>query len=182
MPRWMPRGPALTLPLLLAQGCGDTCHCDIHKTDVFLQGPSERADILWVVDDSVSMEEELPQLVANGAVFLDALENDGVDFHIAVVTTSLAADDPDAAVLVGPVITSATPDYAAEFQGQLDVGTEGSDLEMGLAVATAALLPPLVETENAGFLREDASLAIIVVSDENDCSGDLGDGATGNDC
>lgn len=182
MPRWMPRGPALTLPLLLAQGCGDTCHCDIHKTDVFLQGPSERADILWVVDDSVSMEQEAPQLLANSGVFLTQLESDGVDFHIAVVTTSLAADDPDAAVLVGPVITSATPDYATEFQGQLDVGTEGTDLEAGLAVPTAALLPPLVDTQNAGFLREDASLAILVVSDENDCSGDLGDGATGNDC
>ena len=171
----------LALALLLAAGGCDTHDHDFVKTDVFVQGPSEQADILWVVDDSVSMEQEIPQLIANSAAFLDPLLSNGVDFHIGVTTTDLNPDNPDAGALVGPVITSSTPDSAAEFQAQLDVGTDGSDLEMGLAAPLAALLPPLVDTANAGFLRADASLAIIVVSDENDCSG-LGDGETGEDC
>ena len=53
-----------------------------------------------------------------------------------------------------------------------------------MQAVTAALLPPLADTKNVGFLREEASLAVVVMSDENDCSdaGSLGAGASGESC
>jgi hypothetical protein len=50
------------------------------------------------------------------------------------------------------------------------VGTDGSGTEAGLATATLALTPPLIAAGNAGFLRVDANLAIVVISDAGDQS------------
>jgi hypothetical protein len=50
------------------------------------------------------------------------------------------------------------------------VGTSGSGIEMGLEAARLALSEPLLSTDNQGFLREDANLSLIFVSDEDDFS------------
>jgi hypothetical protein len=52
----------------------------------------------------------------------------------------------------------------------IDQGIMGSGDEKGLAAARAALTDPLLSGHNAGFLREDAALAVIVVTDEDDSS------------
>lgn len=49
-------------------------------------------------------------------------------------------------------------------------GTRGSGFEMGLESVHAALSPDALETYNSGFLRPDAYLAVIFITDENDCS------------
>ena len=49
-------------------------------------------------------------------------------------------------------------------------GTRGSANEKGLDAAFRALSSPLITTWNAGFLRPDAYLALIFVSDEEDQS------------
>ena len=51
------------------------------------------------------------------------------------------------------------------------LGTDGDTYEKGLEAVERALTPPLVDRPpNKGFLREDAYLVIIFLSDENDCS------------
>lgn len=70
------------------------------------------------------------------------------------------------------VLTSDTPDAEEIFSEMVAVGTGGAGIETGLAAAKAALEEPLLSTENAGFLREDANLSLIFVSDENDYSGE----------
>lgn len=50
------------------------------------------------------------------------------------------------------------------------VGLRGSGFEQGLEAAVTALSHELLQTANRGFLRDDAHLAIIFVTDENDCS------------
>lgn len=71
--------------------------------------------------------------------------------------------------------------------GTLINGYEGCGYERGLAAIRAALTDDLLATDNAGFLREDAGLAAIVFSDEDDC-GEVDDvsenvpGAMGNIC
>ena len=57
-----------------------------------------------------------------------------------------------------------------DFRCIATVGTEGDGFEKGLMAAKAALSDDLLTTHNAGFLREDAYLVIIFLSDENDCS------------
>ena len=56
------------------------------------------------------------------------------------------------------------------FSEMVAVGITGSGIEMGLEAARMALSEPLVSTINAGFLREEANLAFIFVSDEDDSS------------
>ena len=70
------------------------------------------------------------------------------------------------------VLNTSTPEPDEIFSEMVAVGVEGSGIEMGLASARAALSEPLLSTTNAAFLREDANLSIIFISDENDFSED----------
>ena len=72
--------------------------------------------------------------------------------------------------------------------GVIFVGVMGCGYERGLAPVKAALSPTMVNSAaNSGFLREDAVLVVVVISDEEDC-GEVGDisenipGAGGNLC
>ncbi len=78
-------------------------------------------------------------------------------------------------------ITPQTDDPSEVFSEIVAQGTSGSGTEMGFEGAYAAVCTPadpptldcplpLSTTENAGFVRDDANLSILVVSDENDFS------------
>lgn len=56
------------------------------------------------------------------------------------------------------------------FAEMVAQGVTGSGIEMGLEAAKLALSEPLLSGDNAGFLREEANLSILVVSDEEDSS------------
>jgi hypothetical protein len=143
------------------------------QTDTFRQAPNNQVDILWVIDDSNSMEEEQETLRAGFDSFASRLEESGADFHIGVISTSFDYTDPSRGVLKGepPYLTN-TDDYLALFSERAVVGTDGSDKEKGLEAALYALQPVLnVEgAPNAGFVRPDAQLLVVFVSDEEDCS------------
>ncbi|MDP6934340.1 MAG: hypothetical protein QGG40_15545, partial [Myxococcota bacterium] len=68
------------------------------------------------------------------------------------------------------VLTYETEGAAELFSEMVAVGITGSGIEMGLQAAELALSEPLVSEDNAGFLREDAALSVIYVSDEDDYS------------
>ena len=75
------------------------------------------------------------------------------------------------------VITSANLDCfydEVDDQGVVFVGTRGCGYEKGLAPVRAALSQPLIDSWNANFLRDNATLAVVVVTDEEDC-GEVGD-------
>jgi hypothetical protein len=61
-------------------------------------------------------------------------------------------------------------DIAAAFSCMADVGVLGCGYEHQLQ-ATRVALYENITAENKGFLREDAFLAIILITDEDDCSG-----------
>jgi len=93
------------------------------------------------------------------------------------------------------ILSSNDPDYV-DAAGELDVetfythlgcnittGTTGTGFEMGLEAARLALSPDLTSGANAGFLRDDALLVVIFLTDENDCSdGGALDLVNGNIC
>ncbi len=158
------------------------------ERDVFYQEPPAEVDILWVVDNSNSMEEEQEELGARFDAFITHMdeENTEIDFHIGVLTTDMDADNEYRGVLLGDpyVLDRDTPDYKDLFRERVAVGTDGSDMERGLEAAFTALTEPMISEANEGFLRPDATLSIIFVSDENDCSdrGALPADANGTDC
>lgn len=143
--------------------------------DVVRLAPNTRADILWVLDNSCSMAEEQDNLASNLNTFYDRLIEYGSDFHIGVVTTDADSTATDGVLLDMAgynYLTPAVP-YADElFRMQVRVGTVGSGEEKGLQATFSALAQgtPFLQQANAGFLRDDAALHVIVISDEEDSS------------
>jgi len=137
--------------------------------DEFEQEGNNWTDILWVVDNSGSMSGEQTSLALNFGSFLSIIEVLDIDYHIAVVTTDMSNFQGPV-----PVMTPATPDVTAAFASAVQVGASGSGSEKGLQYGSAAITPPLAAPggPNDGFLREEAGLRVIFVSDENDQSSD----------
>jgi hypothetical protein len=70
----------------------------------------------------------------------------------------------------------------ADFQANVLVGTAGTGKEQPFHAARNALTSPLVDGPNATFLRHGARLAIVFVTDEDDCSESSGSNTvTSND-
>ena len=67
-------------------------------------------------------------------------------------------------------IESADPNVASTFSCLANVGTSGSSVEMPLLMTQRALTDRVADGTNVGFLRDDALLAVIMLTDENDCS------------
>lgn len=68
------------------------------------------------------------------------------------------------------VITPQTEGASEIFSEMVAQGTSGAGIEMGYQAAKLGLSEPLLSTVNAGFLREEANLSLIFVSDEDDDS------------
>ena len=163
---------------------------DTEQTDVFIQTSGQDVDVLFVVDDSGSMGEEQSNLGNNFSKFITEASAWNNDYHVGVTTTDI---DEAAGQLVG------SPRYVTQtnwesFKTNVKVGTGGSGTERGLAAAQMALtLPNISDTAtsctanadcaepdacydgfcggpNRGFMRDDASLEIVFVSDEEDQS------------
>jgi len=146
-----------------------TAHWADAVVEEFEQTSNNKTDILWGVDNSCSMGNEQLSLAEGfwGLLgFYDVLD---IDFHIAVVTTDNA--NFQGAI---PIMTPATPELTTAFADAVSVGTNGSATEKGLQYAVEALTPPLHTPggPNDGFLRNEAALRVIFVSDEEDQSSD----------
>ncbi len=163
-------------------------------TDTFFQSGRPKADVLFVVDDSGSMSDKQMSLAMNFQSFIQYATAANVDYHLAVTTTSPYAINicvpgigcgmqseanggrmarfPATATspAMGPVVTPQTPNVNQVFARLVNVGPYGDSEEKGLQQAVLALTPPLIVGENAGFLRPDANLAVIIVSDAGDQS------------
>lgn len=165
---------ALLLLIPLAIACNDDPKVKITQStsETFEQVTATSADILWIVDNSISMEQEQFKVMDGAARFINTFEAADIDFHLGVATTDVSEAGAQAGVMVGdtPYLTAADADYVEQFQDRVDVGIFGDDQESGLEAAVLALTEPNVSTVNAGFLRDDARLSVIVLSDEDDCS------------
>jgi hypothetical protein len=131
----------------------------------------EPIDVLWVLDNSGSMDESLGRLNDQLDLFIGAFLGLGLDYHIGVVTTDMDTGSQSGKLQGSPAyITNTTPDPVAKFESRAAVGSNGSADERGLDAAKAALTDPLLSNENSGFLRSDSTVSVIVLSDENDAS------------
>ncbi len=166
----------LGLCLVLIAGACDDVRFQVRnppgtQVDLFRQSSVPVVDVLWVVDNSASMEEEQQQLADNFGGFFRYLVDSGADYHIGVISTDLY-DPEHQGRLLGEsyIISKNTPDAEAAFAANVNVGTGGKGDEQGLRASMLALTEPLVSGRNLGFLRDGAWLFIIYVSDEDDHS------------
>jgi hypothetical protein len=182
MRRLLGIGVALSLSL----ACNEYDLTTYANSDIFTQNPADKVDILLVVDDSCSMEPYQERLGTNFDAFLTYFTEANVDYHIGVVSTTvsdaypypeigcteavIAANPKEGRLAQSTFISNLTPDAPGLFDQLVNRGICGSSSEMGLEAARLALSEPALSTNNAGFLREDAALSLIFVSDEEDVS------------
>lgn len=181
-----PRLPARLglLTLVGLGGCIEQGFVEHEGDDIFYQVEAGEVDVLLVVDNSCSMQPYQNELSENFDQFLTFFVEGDVDYQIGVVTSSVAepvaaggcseadvADVPEAGHLVDNTwITPDTPNGADKFRDLVRVGVCGSGYEMGIESAYRAVSPPLSDGQNGGFIRPDAYLSLIFVSDEQDAS------------
>jgi len=91
--------------------------------------------------------------------------------------------DATAGAFTGTRILEAdSPTLADDFIANVKVGTGGSGKETGLEAARLALTDRIADGTNAGFLRTGARLAVIIVSDEDDCTDGVQSATTNDQC
>ena len=183
--------PPLLVSLVGESSAGGT------QTDRFVEGQPGQVDVLFVVDNTASMLEESPRLVSAMPAFASAALGTGVDLHVGVTTTGISPTGPtcpggaqggEAGRLFPAnnsaprIFTNATPNLGQALQQAVQVG-ECAYEQQGLEAMRRALIPPLVDSADApgtplandgnlGFYRLTATLAVVVVSDDDDTSPD----------
>ena len=139
-------------------------------TEFFTQTGTSAVDFLFVVDNSCSMSEEQRILGSQFTGFAQYAQSRGLNYRIAVTTTDVTSRGAADGRFVGNprIIDPSTPDAARVFQQNVSLGTNGSGDERGIEASLLALTAPLINTDNANFLRASAALGIVYVSDEDD--------------
>ncbi|KHD87877.1 MAG: hypothetical protein OM95_12555 [Bdellovibrio sp. ArHS] len=149
----------------------------------------KKIDILWVIDNSGSMETSQNNLASNFQSFINRFNQYNYDFHMAVTTTdawekqfhsdSVKARIRDGARLEtspGNYVTTSsgvfvmdkqTANLSNVFSTNIKQGTLGNGDERAFESFKQSLLEPF----NVNFRRSEAFLAVIIVSDEEDFSG-----------
>jgi hypothetical protein len=126
---------------------------------------NNKVDLVLMVDNSSSMSTYQNKLAAQAGGMLAALNSYGMDYHIVVVTTDMRAGGNGGIFVGSPkVLTNTTPNLSSVLSTRIQQGMLGSDLERGLLSIETAL------THETGFLRDDALLAILSLSNEDDYS------------
>ncbi len=157
---------------------------------------NRKVDILFVIDNSNSMAQEQASLATNFPKFIDVLskiEGGLPDVHIGVVSTDTGGTrevnctdtGDDGKLQNSPRVSGCSPPSDAYIE---DFGTTGAknytgtladtfSCIAGLGVAGCGFESPLDSArraltagKNPGFIRDDALLALIFITDEDDCS------------
>jgi hypothetical protein len=158
----------------------------------------DKMDIVFIVDNSGSMDEEQQNLAANFPQFAAKIKSYMVsngmplDFRVAITTTGR---DVDYQINLGGGFGTFPQSEQGEngkfknncnntkrwldptdanFESTLacraNVGTSGPSIEMPLLMSKWSLAERVADGTNAGFLRDDALLALVMLTDEDDAS------------
>ena len=168
-----------------------------------------KMDLVFVVDDSGSMAEEQNSLSTNFPMFASVLNDyrlgsgEDLDYRAAITTTGITANftivipaiPPFPAMTIPqsqagadgkfrqgcgldrPWLERTDPDMATKFACRARVGTNGPAIEMPLRAAELAVQA----ATNPGFVRDDALLGVVIITDEDDCSRRNNNFMTGGD-
>lgn len=149
-------------------------------------------DILFVIDNSYSMKQKQTKLLESFDGFIAAIETSlaGISYHVGVVTSDYYGYNSEDCRSIGDLVSqtggedswwgTCTPfaeglrfatekdDLGAKFPCMAQVGTGGSPLERPVTALIHALGPDkaLPGACNEGFLRDDAILVVVIITDD----------------
>lgn len=154
----------------------------------------QKVDLLFVIDNSGSMADEQTNLVNSFPAFIDEIQTQLADtdgYHVGVVSSdaylfnqgcpiegamvTATGGTGSSNAVCGPYSTgqrymTEADDLAQTFACAARVGTEGDGNERPMLTMQRALSPELNGPGgcNEGFLRDDALLVIVIITDEED--------------
>lgn len=186
--------PTTYVPLS-GEGTWDTEH-----TDYFTQISGKKVDILFVVDESGSMCGEQDNLAANFSALTSIAAQWGNDYQIGITTTNIQDEEHTGKLYGEPrIINLSSVGKFAQNMDSIGCGGSGTQ-ESGLEAGRRALTPPHASNTdipcncgqdqpcpgvcsepdlcvsgfcggyNRGFVRPDAALEVVLISDEEDQS------------
>ena len=133
------------------------------KTESFTVPDAPPVDVVVAVDQSASMDDDAASLGANFGTFIDTISAETTGWQLGVVTL-------DSACFNGGVLDATSAGLKTTFASAVALGDDRdiTDDERLLQLASRALdrADDLTADCNAGFLRDEALLHVIVVSDE----------------
>lgn len=141
-------------------------------SETFKQTERKKVDIVWIIDNSGSMADEQANLGYNFDAFINEFIDTQVDFKMAITTTDTSSSTLKGKMVYGSDVklTSAKAQadeatFKSDFKNLVRVGTSGSGYEKGLAASEG-----FMQKYNTSFIRPDAYLAVVLLSDEEDQS------------
>jgi hypothetical protein len=133
--------------------------------DVFEQPIQGLTDIIFTLDWSCSMSDDIANVTANFDTFIATLQTMDADYHVAVVT-----DDDGCVNGSQPYIdnTMDSADQEALFDVMVNNYAYGAYTEMGFTLLEAATTSTNLGSGgcNEDMIRDDATLAMVGVTDE----------------
>ena len=116
-------------------------------------------DILWNIDNSGSMYDNQVALANNFALFIEDFSQKNVDFKMAIITTDSSNNRDTDNSLTSQALSNDRDDFITDFKNEIRVGASGSANERSFMMTEGFL-------DGSTWLRDDASLVVISVSDE----------------
>jgi hypothetical protein len=203
------RRPQLAVPLLVLLAVAACIDRPIRKVEPkpenienleFNVDLNPNLDLLFVIDNSRSMQNEQQQITDNFPRMIQVLETlpEGLpNHHLGVISSDVGAGDacaastpPPGVLRNQPMISGCSPptdrwisdvddgngtrirNYSDALNDTFSciatLGTTGCGFEQPLESIRQALSASTLE--NTGFLRDDSLLAVVILSDEDDCS------------
>lgn len=154
-------------------------------------GGCKKVDLLFVIDNSISMAGEQANLIASFDGFISGIRQELVDtqsVHVGVITTDAYDGNEEQCRLLGALVTQTgggasseavcgpfsegrfmtqDDDLESAFACAAQVGIDGDNNERVMDAVKAALAGS-GNGCNAGFLRSDALLVLVLITDEDD--------------
>ena len=159
-----------------------------------------KMDIVFVIDNSQSMKEEQENLAQNFPEFVKVIDEyetqagETLDYRVAVTTTDDVTDQGkfrkgrgqgadqtcDPGPNNKPWLERTDADISKYFSCRAQVGTLGTNVERPLEAAKLAVTSRIDDGQNAlggttSFIREDALLAFVILTDEDEGSANGGE-------
>lgn len=128
---------------------------------------NNKVDILWVVDNSsTTMQLHQNRIASYMSQFHIGLINSHTDYRVAATTMDgSSSGERGDLVQSGLIVTPNSSEPVQKLQSLIMLGGLGNNFEVGLSNMKLAL-----EKNKENFLREDALLVVVFISDDQDVS------------
>ena len=127
-----------------------------------------KVDILWNIDNSGSMKSSQTRLADNFSLFIEDFAKKNVDFKMAIITTDTSVNRDTDNKLNSMELKKSKQDFIEDFENKIQVGVRGSASEQAFKMTKNFI------EGNGDWLRSDALLVIIFVSDEEEGGNESG--------